>query len=269
MTETFTLATAQSRISSDIHQNAQHICDLMRQAKARGARLIHFPEGALSGYVKSEIKDWRDVDWNDLARVTDSIRNEAAKLGLWTILGCNHRVNASDRPYNSLYVVSETGDIAARYDKRYCAHTEITDWYKAGKRGEEGNCIFELDGFSFGCALCIEINFMDIFDLYEKQDVDCVLYSAYSPDPVFWIQARGYAATTNMWISAANPANCSDGFAAGMIAPNGYCLHRGNDDLEEDLLISVLDKSDPALDIALNKARPWRRTARKGDIYAD
>jgi hypothetical protein len=29
-----------------------------------------------------------------------------------------------------------------------------------------------------------------------------------------------------------------------------------------------LDRTDPDLDVALNKARPWRATARAGDIYA-
>jgi hypothetical protein len=28
-----------------------------------------------------------------------------------------------------------------------------------------------------------------------------------------------------------------------------------------------LDRADPALDIALHKARPWRATARAGHIY--
>ncbi|GAB2600673.1 hypothetical protein Aab01nite_64840 [Paractinoplanes abujensis] len=29
-----------------------------------------------------------------------------------------------------------------------------------------------------------------------------------------------------------------------------------------------LDRTDPALDVALNKARPWRETARAGAVYA-
>jgi hypothetical protein len=28
-----------------------------------------------------------------------------------------------------------------------------------------------------------------------------------------------------------------------------------------------MDRNDPGFDIALNKARPWRRVAREGSIY--
>jgi hypothetical protein len=34
------------------------------------------------------------------------------------------------------------------------------------------------------------------------------------------------------------------------------------------MVMHELDRSAPELDVALNKARPWRRKARAGDIYA-
>jgi hypothetical protein len=33
------------------------------------------------------------------------------------------------------------------------------------------------------------------------------------------------------------------------------------------VICADLDRDDPSLDVALNKARPWRVTARAGDIY--
>jgi hypothetical protein len=35
-----------------------------------------------------------------------------------------------------------------------------------------------------------------------------------------------------------------------------------------DVICVDLDRADPALDMALNKARPWRDIARAGDLYA-
>jgi hypothetical protein len=32
-------------------------------------------------------------------------------------------------------------------------------------------------------------------------------------------------------------------------------------------VIAALDRSDPALHVALDLARPWRASARRGDIY--
>src|SRR5262245_2314306 len=49
------IATAQSYISADIRENGREIRKLMRQASEEGAVIVHFPEGAMSGYTKSQI----------------------------------------------------------------------------------------------------------------------------------------------------------------------------------------------------------------------
>jgi predicted amidohydrolase len=61
-TNSLTIATAQSFISKDVRENGLEIRRLMGLAHQAGARLIHFPEGAMSGYVKSQIKSWGEVD---------------------------------------------------------------------------------------------------------------------------------------------------------------------------------------------------------------
>lgn len=66
MGSTFPIGAAQCNITPDVRENGRHIRDLMSSARAAGCRLIHFPEGALSGYVKSQIKDWAAVDWKAL-----------------------------------------------------------------------------------------------------------------------------------------------------------------------------------------------------------
>jgi predicted amidohydrolase len=61
-----TIATAQGRISADVRSNGQEIRNLMRQARSGGASLVHYPEGALSDYTKSQIQDWGHLDWGAL-----------------------------------------------------------------------------------------------------------------------------------------------------------------------------------------------------------
>lgn len=263
--QSLTVATAQSTISQNVRSNGGHIRKLMAQAHEQGAKLVHFPEGALSGYAKSQIPNWNDVDWLAVRTELEAIAALAGRLTLWTVVGCNHRLTPPNRPHNSLYVISEHGEIAARYDKRYCSHAELSDWYTPGV----APCVFEVAGFRFGCALCIEIQFVEVFAEYERLDVDCVLFSAYADDPMFWNQAQGYAATNNLWISVSTPAPCSTGLASGLIGPNGTPLARATNAGQPHMLIQTLDRQDPAFDIALNKARPWRRTARTGQIYRE
>jgi predicted amidohydrolase len=46
------IATAQSQISADIRENGREIRRLMQQARAKGAAIVHFTEGAMSGCSK-------------------------------------------------------------------------------------------------------------------------------------------------------------------------------------------------------------------------
>ena len=121
-----TIATAQSQVSPDVRENGREIRRLMRHARSAGAALVHFPEGAMSGCSKAQIKDWSRVDWSALG---DELRQTAAladELGLWVVFGCNHRLTPPHRPHNSLYVVSDRGELVTRYDKRFLSHTEVT-----------------------------------------------------------------------------------------------------------------------------------------------
>jgi predicted amidohydrolase len=263
MTGALRIAIAQSRIDRDVRANGREIRGLMRRAAAGGARLVQFPEGAASGYAKSEVTSWDEVDWPALREELEETAALAGSLGLWVVLGSAHPLTAPHRPHNSLYVIADTGTPAGRYDKRRCSHTEITDWFSPG----QVPLTFAVDGFTFGCAICIEIVFPELFTEYEALGVDAVLVSAYAPHPAFGTLARGHAAAACLWIGLANPAQCSRDLPAGLIGPNGLVLAEGGRDGEADLVFGTLDRSDPAFDIALEKARPWRRTARLGEIY--
>lgn len=258
----FRLATAQIEISADVRRNGSAIRRFMTKAARDGARLVHFPEGALSGYVKSQIKSWDAVDWNALREELEQIAEVAGKLGIWTVFGANHRLTPPNRPHNSLYIVSDAGKLAGRYDKRFCSNSEINDWYAPGSEAT----VFTIDGFRFGCALCIEIHFPELFMDYERLGVDCILFSAYAKDPIFGITAQAHAAINNYWLSLSTPTQCSNGLASGLVAPNGQFAARCRAG-RAGMIVEMLDRSAPELDVALTKARPWRRTARIGDIY--
>ena len=58
------VATAQSYIRKDVQANGAEIRQLMHLAADQGADLVHFPEGALSGYAKQEVIDYQSFDWH-------------------------------------------------------------------------------------------------------------------------------------------------------------------------------------------------------------
>lgn len=236
----------------------------MQQARDQGATIVHFPEAALSGYTKSQIRNWDHVDWESLLREKRLVADSARQLGLWVVVGCNHRLTPPHRPHNSLYVISPAGELVTRYDKQFCSHTEITKFYSPGR----GYCIFEIQGWRFGCALCIEIQFAELFLHYAELDVDVMLFSSYSEDAMFGIQAQGYAASHNYWFSFSVPTQVSHALSSRLIGPNGE-VQGAAAPLESGLVLNELDVDRPEWRIARQHAKPWRTKAREGAIYRD
>ena len=61
-----TVATCQFPVSADVEQNAGWVARQMREAARRGARVAHFPEGALSGYAGTDFETFTGYDWDAL-----------------------------------------------------------------------------------------------------------------------------------------------------------------------------------------------------------
>jgi predicted amidohydrolase len=257
------IAVAQPTATADARENGRSTREMMRRAQEQGARLVHFPEGHLSGYPVEQVDTWDDVDWPGVREELESVAALAAELSMWVVLGSAHPLTPPNRPHNSLYVISDRGAVVDRYDKRLCSHTEITRFYTPGFEP----VVFEVDGFRFGTAICIEVNFPDLFSEYERLGVDCLLLSAYPADSIFETKARAYAAIHGYWVSLSVPAQSTHHFRSGLVGPDGRTLVSAGDDA--DLVVADLDRDAPELHIALNLARPWRAVARAGGIYAE
>lgn len=250
-------------VVADVRENGKEIRKLMREASSASAQIIHFAEGALSGYVKSQIKSWSDVNWELLEEELQSISTLAKALGLWTVFGCNRQSQDPGRPYNSLCVISDEGEFYGQYNKRFCSNTEITDWYTPGG----SPFVFTVENIRFGCLLCIEIQFPELFMEYERLDVDCVLFSSYSDNAMFAIQAQGHAACNSYWLSFSTPTNHSQSCPGRLIGPDGKVISicQGG---ESGLVVCNIDPDDPEMKVPVCYNRPWRRKARQGEIYA-
>lgn len=259
------IAVAQTPITADPRRNGEAIRAQMRAAAAQGARLIQFPEGAASGYSKSEISDWADVDWPLLRRELEATAALAGELGVWVVLGSAHPLSAGTRPHNSLYVIDGRGRLLDRYDKRFLSNSEVNDWFSPGFRP----VVFELDGIRFGCALCIEISFPEVFRGYEEAGVDAVLLSSYSDVPDDRLLTCAHAHLNKLWVSLSIPANPRHAEVSSLVAgPNGEVLAEGQLGGPSVTLLEI-DPAEARWEIELRRARPWRRKARLGEIYTD
>jgi predicted amidohydrolase len=277
----FRLAVAQTFVPEDptdpgaLRESGAQVRHFMRDAAAAGAQLVQFPEGAITypgKYVMSSAgpdvlaeADWTRIDWDVMRTEAEQVAGLAGELGIWTVFGSLHPLTPPRRPHNSLYVVSPEGRLVTRYDKRFLSHTETSWMYTPGT----APVTFEADGFRFGCALCIEVHFPEIFAGYERLDVDCMLVSVMVEDAVRAMIAQSYAALYCYWVGYASAAQHSRTVQAGIIAPGGRWLDRCRADGQPGLAIADLDlgSADEDVVIALRYARPWRRTV-SAELYA-
>lgn len=256
--------------ADQIAANGVGVRALMREAAAAGARIVQFHEGAISSYpdkrwLSSEpgavaAADWSRVPFEAVRRELDRTSALAAELEIWVVLGSVHPLTPPHRPLNSLYVIDDRGRLVTRYDKRLLSHSELSHLYTPGVEP----VVFEVDGWRFGCLLCIEVNFADLFAEYERLDVDCVLVSSYSADPMFGLEVQGQAAANSFWVAFAPHAQGSTGVPAGVAAPNGQWLGQAPGDGTAALAVVDLEPDGSDAWEAVRHRRPWRRRVRAG-----
>jgi len=275
--QSVTIALAQTPVGPDVSRNLRHITAMMAKAKAAGADLVQFTEGALSGYgkkVMTPFEQWRAEDWTRLRRASDRIARLAKELGLWVVFGSVHPLENGARPHNCLYLIGPDGMVRTRYDKRFCSHTELSGWYTPGREP----ILFEVNGVRFACAVCLEIRFPEVFDEYRRLGAQCVLASTFTgarddqedarQDDIFAVTAQAHAANNNFWVSFVTPSNPFQGPATQLIDPLGNVVAKAGRH-RSALVLGRVDVGEGSVWKKIGFGRAWRDSARSGAIYRE
>lgn len=272
------IAVAQTAVPDDprdgdaIRAAGRGVRDLMRAARDAGARLVHFGEGTLcspstlllssDGPEQVGPSDWDRFRWDVLHGELTAIADHARSLGLWAVVGAPHRLNAPHRPHNSVYVISDRGEVATRYDERMLSNTKLSFLYSPGS----SPVTFAVDGIRFGCSMGMEVHFPELFLEHERLDVDCVLFSTIgrreAPEAMetFATEASAHAGSNSYSLSFATAAHDAEFAPSGIVGPDARWVARCPHDHTPAIAVADLEPDAP------NLARPWRRKVRDG-IY--
>ena len=100
---------------------------------------MHFPEGAIcfpSKFVMSvdgpdEVgpADWDRCQWPVVQTELMAIAELARDCGCGRSIPSVHRLTGPNRPHNSLYVISDRGEVVTRYDERLLSKTKVSYMY--------------------------------------------------------------------------------------------------------------------------------------------
>lgn len=289
-----TIATCQFPVSADITANLRHIKRQMDLASQRGARVAHFPEGALSGYAGTDFPTFAGFGWDQLQDATTSVMNHASRLGIWVVTGSAHRLSGSRRPHNSLYIISDSGQITDRYDKRFCSgdpdeRTGDLAHYSPGTHLS----IWTIDGVRCGAQICYDYRYPELYREYSKRSVQVMFHSfhagrltaqraatigqALGPRFKRYNPAATYtypgitmpaamttaAACNHMWISCPNSSAPESCWAAFFVRADGITTGRLRRNTP-GVLLSAADTSEELYD----STAAWRQRAIDGTLHS-
>jgi len=172
-----TIATCQFEVTEDISANGRAVRRQMRLAHRRGAEVVHFSECALSGYAGAQFPSFDDYPWGRLDEETLRVRELAAELGLWTILGSSHR-RPRGKPTNCLYLIAPDGRILERYEKRFLMPGDRKHYAPGSSL-----VVHELNGVRFGLLICFDFRFPELWREYLKRGCRLIFFSSYQSSP--------------------------------------------------------------------------------------
>jgi len=257
------IASCQFPVSSDIEENCRWIKDQIIEAKLKKADVVHFPECALSGYPGTDLKSLDNFGWEELFRATDSIMALAKELKIWVILGSIHQLSGNNKPHNSLYLINPEGNIADRYDKRFCTGGDLK-YFSPG----DHFVTFNINGVNCGLLICYDIRFPELYRQYRKLDVDVIFQSFYnarqnkgSIHPVIMhITAQAMAGSNYLYMSLTN-SSAAESWPCYLITPDGLVQNKLTENVP-GILISDIDVSTNYYDAS----KPYRLDAINGKL---
>lgn len=279
------VATAQFAVSSDIAANLAAVERLMRRTRACGAEVVHFCEGALSGYAGVDFASFDGFDWPALDGATRAVMALAGELALWTVVGSSHRLSNDRKPHNSVHVIDATGALVDRYDKRFCAGdaTGLTGDLAHYTPGDHF-AVFDIAGVRCGVLVCHDYRYPELYRAYHRRGVRLMFHGFHAGGladerlaameagvgvhrltggttlPAITMPAGMIAAASNnnMWISCPNscaPRSCwpsffvrPDGVITGALEPETEGVLFSEVDLAAEIYDSTVAWRDRAID---------------------
>jgi len=269
------IATAQFPLSGRIKKNTDWMLSLMTKASRKGAKVMHFSETALPGYLGV---DTDAVDFDQLKEATKTIQLKSRSLKIWTLLGSCHPRTGGRQPFNCVYVIDPKGLIVGRYDKRFCTGGNGRVLTGDLKHYSPGNhfTTFTVNGLKCGILICHDFRYPELYRAYKKLGIDILFHSFHNahqkkapkPDHNYWeencIAGAQYQAGANyFWVSFNNSSRRYSLWPSFVVKPDGIIsakLPRH----KTDLIITKIDPMQKFYDASAS----WRKNAMKGILHS-
>lgn len=169
---TFRAACVQLRSSDDVAENIRTTCELIREAKSKGAQFIATPENTTLMAPDGGAKLERSFDEaHDLA--LPAFTALAEELAIWLLVG-SLAIKVSDtKTANRSFLIDPKGRIAARYSKIHLFDVDLP----SGEKYRESNTVAGGDSAiladtpfgKIGMTICYDLRFPRLYRALAQQ----------------------------------------------------------------------------------------------------
>lgn len=251
MSGKITIGSAQFSITGSITTNAKKIEEQIIEASELGCNIVHFCECCLTGYPDIDIKNCHGSP--EIAISLERISQLAAKNDIWVIVGTHFFVPEQSKPFNSLFVYNNSGQLVTRYDKRILAgrpgESDLAHYAAGNKPGT-----FEINGIKCGLLICHEWRYPELFREYKQLGVELIFHSFYDGNlnnadyknegielgELITGGERYNAANNYLWLSVSNTSQTEQTFPSMVIHPDGSIAKQANRN-KQQIIVSEID----------------------------
>jgi len=251
------VAAVQMRSSRNLSDNVSRITNSIHECASNGARVVVFPECALSGYFEDVVANLSTVQ---LMAAEQQVAAACRNAGVYAVVGSAWR--EADKLFNSALIIAPTGKVIERYHKIQLAER----WPQPG----DHLSVFKLDGVPCSVIICHDERYPELVRLPVLAGASLIfcishesgLRNEHKINP-YRAQLQARAVENTVYIVQANaPANADLSGSHGqsrLIAPDGNILHEASI-FDEDVVAATLDLRKATRNNATNtlKRGPFR-----------
>lgn len=237
-TQHLKVAAVQMRSSRSLAENLARITNSIHECARQGARVVAFPECALSSYIGDVVTN---LSAAQLAQAEQQVAEVCRDAGAYAIVGSAWREEG--KLFDSALIIAPTGKVIERYHKIQLAER----WPQAG----DHLSVFKIDGVLCSVIICHDERYPELVRLPVLAGAKVVFYISHESglrserkiNP-YRAQIQARAVENTVFVVQANaPANEDASGSHGqsrIIAPDGNILQEASI-FQQEVLTQTLD----------------------------
>ena len=251
-TNSFRVAAVQMRSSRILTDNISRITNSIHKCARKGARVVVFPECALSGYFGDVV---RKLSAEEIAAAEAQVAEACRAAAIYAVVGSAWREGG--KLFNSALIITPAGKVIERYHKIHLAEP----WPHAG----EHLSMFKIDGVPCSVIICHDERYPELVRLPVLAGAKVVFYLSHESGlreetklGPYRAQIQARAVENTVYVIQANaPANEDATGSHGqsrIIAPDGNIVEEASI-FQEEVLVQTLDLRKATRSNALNSLK--------------